>query len=214
MKAIILGASGAVGSELVKLLEKDTEFEEVVMPLRRNIESPNPKMKSVKIDFDNPDSYKDLIKGDVLFLAFGTTIKKAGSKEAQYKIDFTYQKNIAKAAEENGLKTIVLVSSAGANPKSMFFYSRMKGELDEEIKKMNFDSVNILKPSVLDACREEERFGEKMAIKIGRAIKGFPLLGKYRAIKTSTVAKAMINLAKKQQKFVELELDDIFAEVE
>ena len=164
--AVLLGASGLVGSALLKQLIDDPEYDKIIAIVRKKFKVDHPKIEQQIIDFDKPESYTDLIKGDVLFSSFGTTIKKAGSKDNQYKIDFTYQYEVAKAASENDIKHYVLVSSAGADPKSKIFYSRIKGELDQEISKLNFDHITILRPSMLDGSRKEKRSGEQIGLKI------------------------------------------------
>ena len=135
--------------------------------------------------------------GDELYSALGTTIKKAGSKEAQYKIDFTYQYEVAKAAAKNGVKKYLLVSSAGANYKSGNFYLRIKGSLDEKVQQLNFEKIRIFRPSILVGLRSEKRLGESIGIKIaGTITKIIPALKKYRPIKASQVAEAMIKICK------------------
>ena len=127
--AILIGATGLVGAALTDALLADSRFEKVVVFVRRATGKNHPKLEEHIVNFDAIDNWKQLLTGDVLFSAMGTTIGKAGSKEAQYKIDYTYQYEVAKAASENGVRQYVLVSSAGASPQSKIFYSRMKGEL-------------------------------------------------------------------------------------
>ena len=145
------------------------------------------------IDFDKPESAKDNLKGDVLFSALGTTIRKAGSKEAQYKIDHTYQYKIAEMCAQNSVGAYVLVSSAGANPDSKIFYSRMKGELDRDVQKLGFQKVRILRPGILEGERNESRMGEKTMIGFSRIISKIPGLRMLKPIHGEKVARAMIN---------------------
>ena len=116
-KAIVIGSTGMVGKELVKKLIENEHYSEIISLVRRPSGITNPKLDEHVIDFDRPETWKDLVKGDVLFSALGTTIAKAKSKEEQFKVDFTYQYNVAKIAVENGATSYVLISSAGANPK-------------------------------------------------------------------------------------------------
>ena len=109
--------------------------------MRRSLNINNPKLEEHIVDFDKIELWKNNLSGDELYSALGTTIKKAGSKEAQYKIDFTYQYEAAKAASENGVKKYLLVSSLGANSKSSNFYLRMKGSLDEKVQQLSFDQI-------------------------------------------------------------------------
>jgi uncharacterized protein YbjT (DUF2867 family) len=153
-----------------------------------------------------------LVTGDVLFSAFGTTLKKAGSKDAQYKIDHTYQFQVAEAARGNGVKQYVLISSAGADPDSSMFYNRMKGELDRDVQQLGFEQIAILRPSVLDGDRSESRRAEAIGIWIGKYILPLiPYFRKYRAIKAQKVALAMIGAWTTQDQAVLIrEADELF----
>ena len=145
------------------------------------------------VDFDKPEEWAAYIIGDVLFSAFGTTLKKAGSKEAQYKIDYHYQYLVARLAAENGVPDCVIVSSPGANPDSRLFYTRIKGELDRDVSKLGYDRFSIIRPSVLEGERPENRLGEKIGIVIGKLLSWIPGLRIYRPISGKKVALAMIN---------------------
>ncbi|PKP09732.1 MAG: NADH-quinone oxidoreductase subunit F [Bacteroidetes bacterium HGW-Bacteroidetes-4] len=207
--AIVLGATGLVGSALVEQLVLNDAYEKVVLFLRRYSGRHNEKLVEHIIDFDDPDSWKHLVKGDVLFSAFGTTIKKAGSQQNQFRIDYTYQYQMAEIAKNNGVTTCVLVSSAGADAKSKIFYSRMKGQLDDAIKALGFENLILLKPSVLVGQRNETRFGETVGIVVGRWLTRMPGLKKYKPIEAVTVAKAMINGAAGMGKQT-FELNELF----
>lgn len=192
--AIVIGATGLVGSHLVQLLLENIEFKLIKIFTRRSLGLESNKIKEFIVDFDNIDSFRKDLTGDTLFSSMGSTIKSAGSKEKQYKIDFTYQYEIANVAAVNGVNNYVLVSSAGANAKSRFFYMRMKGELDEAVKGLDFSNISIIRPASLDGNRNEERTGEKIAIKVTSGMaKLIPGLKKYRPIHANIVAKAMIN---------------------
>lgn len=193
-KAIIIGATGLVGSQLVRQLLCDGRFQSVIVFTRRKTGWSHPKLSEQIVNFNQIDQWSDQIKGDVLFSAMGTTLKKAGSKEAQYKIDYTYQYQVAEAAATNGVSSYVLVSSAGASADSKIFYSRMKGELDEAVKKFNFRKTVILRPSILDGERKGKRPAEQASLKISRWVTRF-IFKKYRPIKGETVAQAMIQTA-------------------
>jgi uncharacterized protein YbjT (DUF2867 family) len=144
---------------------------------------------------DNLNYGSNLLTGDVLFSSLGSTIKKAGSKENQYRIDYLYQYQTASFAAANGVPTFVLVSSMGANPKSNFFYPRMKGELERDVKEIGFQRLAILQPSILDGNRIEKRFAEHFSVCMMQIFKYIPGLWKYRPIQARIVAQAMINLA-------------------
>ena len=210
-KAIIIGATGLIGKALIKELKTNSNYTEVVLIARKKIENLPAKFRVIQIDFDKIEEIKSEITGDVLFSVLGTTMKTAGSKEAQYKIDFDYQYNVAKIASENGVKNLVLLSSAGANSKSSIFYSRMKGELDEAVKKLTFSHVSIIRPSMLTGKREEFRLGEKIFTPIAYVLNIIPFARKYRPIKDSIVAQAMINaVTKNQNQYQIYELNDVF----
>ncbi|MBS1587646.1 MAG: NAD(P)H-binding protein [Bacteroidetes bacterium] len=197
MKAIILGATGLVGSKLLDLLLADERFEKVLIFVRRGTGKKSAKLEEHVIDFDQPESWKHLVKGDVLFSAFGTTIKQAGSKEAQYKIDYTYQYQFAEAAADNGVKTYVLISAAFSNPKSSVFYSRIKGELEQAVMRLPFNNIHILRPGMLEGYRSQHRPGEKFFSGVMKAIGLIPGLKSMKPIRDLQVAKAMVNAASK-----------------
>jgi uncharacterized protein YbjT (DUF2867 family) len=212
-RALILGATGLVGGHLVKLLLDDDRYEKVTVFVRRSTGISHPKLTEHSVDFDNLDAWGGLVTGDDLFSCLGTTIKKAGSQDAQYMIDYTYQYRTAKAAAESGVSTYVLVSSSGANPHSRIFYSRIKGELDRDVKGLPFKTVSILKPSVLMGERKEKRTGESLGVFLGTIlIPLIPPLRKYRPIPAETVAKAMIKAANDTDApaISEYELEEIF----
>lgn len=194
-KAFVVGATGLVGRELVQLLLEDKRFEKVVVFVRRTTGIRLAKLEEHLVQFDAPQTWQHLISGDVLFSALGTTIKQAGSQSAQYKVDYTYQYNFAKAAALNGVSTYVLVSSAGAKPSSPIFYSRMKGELEEDIKKLQIPFIHILQPGLLTGNRNDFRLGEKLIAPLLSIVKYIPGIQHYRPIQGKTVAQAMINAA-------------------
>ena len=206
MKAIILGATGLVGSKLLELLLKDSRFDKVLIFTRSASGKTQPKLEERIIDFDMPDTWQHLVNGDVLFSAFGTTMRKAGSQDAQYKIDYTYQYEFAKAAADNGVKTYVLVSAAYSSPDSKIFYSRIKGELERNVSKLSFENVHILRPGMLAGNRKEYRAGEKIGIPIMNFLSLIPGLGHFKPILDVQVAKAMINASFKDGKGVHIYL--------
>lgn len=198
MIAILIGATGLIGKSLLQQLLEDDDFSVVKVFHRRSTDVSHAKLEEYVIDFDQPESWADEVTGDVLFSTLGTTLGTAGSKEAQYKVDFTYNFQTAEAASKNGVKTFVLLSSSGADPTSRIFYTRMKGELDEAVKQLRFGQVRIIKPSVLDGDRGEFRLGERVGIVLGKALAFLPGIRKYRPIKDVVVAKSMIQAAKKE----------------
>lgn len=208
--ALIIGATGLVGSKLVEFLLKDNSFDQVGVFVRRSINLKNPKLVEHLIDFDRYESWKHLVKGDVLFSCLGTTLKKAGSEEAQYRVDHTYQLQFAKAAEENGVQSYALISSAGADPESRNFYLKMKGQLENDVKDLNFEQLAIIRPGLLKGEREESRRGEKAAEIVLRFFNGIGLFRKYRPVPADTVALAMIRALKSGDRYNIYELDEVF----
>ncbi len=209
MKAIVIGATGLIGRELTSLLLSNDIYTEVVVFSRRSINLQHPKLKEHLIDFDQPHEWKNLVSGFVLFSTLGTTIKKAKTKENQYRIDYTYQYEFAKAAAQNDVRHLVLVSSSGANPDSKIFYSRIKGELEEAILQLPLPNITILRPSLLLGKRNEKRTGEALAQRIMPIVTRY-IFRKYRPIPAKIVAKAMLNESVRPSGRKIYELNEIF----
>lgn len=201
MKALIIGATGATGKDLVTQLLDDAAFSEVHIFVRRNVDLKHPKLLVHVVDFDKHDEWRSLLQGDVLFSALGTTLKQAGSQKAQWKIDYTYQYEVAKAARANGVETMVLVSSAWATAKSKVFYTRMKGQLEDDVKALGFRSLAIMRPPSL-IRKDSDRFGERISVQVLKAVNSIGLLRAIRPMPTSQVAHAMIVMAKAAQEGV------------
>lgn len=198
-KAIVIGSTGMVGTQLVNLLLDNESFTEIISLVRKASGVNHPKLTEHIINFDKPDEWKELVKGDVLFSAMGSTLARAKTKDFQYKVDFTYQYETAKSAVENGVPCYVLVSSAGANPNSVNFYLNMKGVLEKEINRLPFKTTQIFRPGQLDGNRKENRLGEKLALKLTYFANKLGLFKKYRPIQGSELAKAMIAASEKPQ---------------
>lgn len=207
----VTGATGLVGKALVKQLLDEDAVEKVNVFVRRSTGIRHPKLREQVIDFEHPESWKPLVAGDVLFSTLGTTLKKAKSKANQYRVDFTYQYEFARAAAENGVPVYVLVSSAGADSRSAIFYSRMKGELDEAVRLLPFAHCTILRPSILVGAREERRPAEVWAAAITTVVTRY-LFREYRPVAAETVARAMIAAAfhPGSESQTVVELDEIF----
>jgi uncharacterized protein YbjT (DUF2867 family) len=196
-KAIVSGYKGMVGTELIELLIENQNFTEIISFVRRSSGIKHPKLNEQIVNFDKMEEWKHLVVGDVLFSTLGTTLAQAKSKANQFKIDFTFQFNIAEIASNNGVANYVLVSSAGANSKSKIFYSKMKGQLEDAVKLLPFKAMNILKPGQLDGNRIESRLGEKMALNVMSKLNKLGFMEKYKPIHARQVAQAMINVSKK-----------------
>lgn len=191
MEAIVIGGSGATGRELVRLLLEDVRFTKVRVLVRKAYFEQHDKLEEIIVDFDKLSSYHQVIKGEVAFSCLGTTLKDAGSKDAQWHIDYDYPLDFAQLAFNNGVSHFVLLSAIGADAKSSIFYNRMKGSLEEAIKKIGFKHLMILQPGFIERPNSN-RFGEKVGLK---AITFFNSLGFFRhyaPIKTHQLAQAMI----------------------
>lgn len=207
--ALVIGSTGMVGRELIKQLCESSEFEQVISFVRRSSGFSHSKLQEHVVNFDQPESWKELLKGDVLFSCMGTTLAAAGSKASQYKVDYTYQYETARMAAENNVPVYVLVSSTGANANSALFYPKIKGQLDEAALKLGFKSVQILRPGQLYGERQQKRSAELFAVKMMFAMNSLGIFKKYRPIHASEVAKAMISAAKRTGSNI-FTLDELF----
>lgn len=199
MKAIIIGATGAVGKDLVELLIKNDQFTKVLVFVRRDFPVKHPKITQHIINFDKPEEWKHWVQGDVLFSAMGTTLKQAGSKGNQWKIDYSYQYEFAKIAHENGIGQLILVSSANANVNSLFFYMKMKGALEEALKKLAFGRLVIFRPPLL-IRKNSDRSGENISVKILQFFNTFGLLKKMKPMPTEFLAQRMMEASLQTEK--------------
>lgn len=190
--ALLLGATGLVGGHLLQQLLDSSRYAQVVALTRRPLDTQHSKLRQEILDFDRPDPA--LIRGDDLFCALGTTLRKAGSKEAQYRIDCTYPFEIGKIGKQNGVRQYLLVSSVGANAGSSNFYLQTKGDLEEKINGLNFEHFVAARPSFLLGERSEFRLGEKIGIALAKVFAPF-IPRRYRGIEAEKVARALVRLA-------------------
>ena len=192
MRAIVIGATGATGHDLMHLLVHDATFTEVLVFGRRSWpgEKTN-KIKEYCIDFDAFETWQDWVLGDVLFLCLGTTLKAAGSKEKQWRVDYDYQYKFAEIAKQNGVKTVVLVSAEMANANSSFFYMKMKGALENAVKLLGFEQTIIFNPPGL-VRKESDRNGEVFGIKLLGFFNKMGLFTSKAPLKTEGLAKSML----------------------
>jgi uncharacterized protein YbjT (DUF2867 family) len=210
MKAAISGSTGFIGTHLIELLKTEEAFENIDVLTRKQVDLPPKFNVLVNSNLET----QQLENVDVAFCALGTTIKTAGSQEAFYHVDHDLVLAFAKNAKAAGAKTFVLVSSVGATPNTSNFYLRVKGETERDLKEVGFESIIILRPSMLMGERKEFRFGEL----VGKGLMSVfnPLmvgsLSKYRGIHGKTVARAMVKLGKENLKGVHvLEGNDLHA---
>lgn len=190
MKALVIGATGSTGELLVDELLADTGYTSVTVFVRRATGKRHPKLTEQIIDFSNIYSHKDLIIGDVFFSCLGTTLKAAGSKENQIKIDFDIPATFAKLARENGVPSFVLLSAYGASAQSRVFYSQIKGKLEDKIAELGFPQYIIFKPGLLSRAGTD-RFGEKVMDNLLRFANSLGLFRKFRPLPTNLLAKKL-----------------------
>lgn len=209
-KAILIGATGATGKDLVQVLLQDAEFSEVHVFVRKPLDFKNPKLKVHVVDFTRMEEWKDLINGNVAFSTMGTTLKQAGSKEAQRIVDFDYQFHFAKYAKENGIPHFVLLSAYGADAKSMLFYNKMKGDLEEAVQKLDFDYLTIFQPGILDR-KNSDRTMEVIGLKVIKFFTNLGLFTSQKPMPTEVLAKAMVKASKLNTKKISfISLNKIF----
>ena len=209
LKVVVLGSTGMIGTALIKQLLDDERFEQIDSFVRKPSGIMNVRLREHIVDFDLPHTWEHLVSGDALFSCLGTTLKQAGSKQNQYKIDVDYQYTMAKIAASKGVEKLILVSSAGANEKSGNFYLRMKGELDSSVQKLGFKTTHILRPGQLYGERQQNRPFEKAAVNLMFFLNKLGIARKYRPIHANDLAKRMIQLIESQNSGI-LTLDELF----
>jgi uncharacterized protein YbjT (DUF2867 family) len=192
--ALVAGASGLIGSSLVKMLLTEDQYSRVHILVRKEIDWIHPKLKQHVVDFDQLDSLALNFKVDDAFCALGTTIAKAGSQAAFIRVDHDYVISFAKMALSLGAEGFFVVSSMGASSSSKIFYSRIKGMMEENLKAFDFPTLVIFRPSLLLGPRTEKRAGEKFSGWMMKAF-DFAIPAKYKAIHVDQVAKRMIEVA-------------------
>jgi len=194
--ALLLGATGLVGSECLKRLVTDDYYSRIIVLTRRALTDAvgSPKIESHVIDFDRISDYRDLLKASHVFCTLGSTIRQAGSKEQFYKVDFTYVHDIAGICAGQRTEHFLVVSAMGANARSGIFYNRVKGELEKALQQLPFKSLSIFRPSLILGDRKEYRLKEEIS-KLAAGIFTFAIPGKYKPVEASDIAKAMLTIA-------------------
>lgn len=210
MKALIIGATGATGKDLIQVLLQDPDYTEVVIFVRRQSGITHPKLSEVLTDFDNLEQVAQSIKGDVWFSCLGTTLKTAGSKEKQWHIDYEIPMKFAEIAKRNGVTRTVLLSAYGASAASRVFYSKMKGRLEDKMAGLAFDTYIIFRPGLL-LRKDTDRLGERLMAGVLRFLNALGLIRKFRPMPTSTLAEKLAKAPKvlPTGKHI-IELDKIF----
>ncbi len=192
--AVVAGASGLVGSALIKRLTDTSEYGQVHILVRKELDLVHPKLVQHIVDFDQLENLTfDFIPDDA-FCTLGTTISKAGSQTAFIRVDHNYVCTFAEMAKELGVTGFFVVSSMGANQASSIFYNKVKGRMEDDLKKIGFPRLGIFRPSLLLGPRKEKRAGEKFAGWILKLL-DFMIPSKYKAIDVDNVAKKMVEVA-------------------
>lgn len=195
--ALVAGATGLIGKHCIYRLLESPEYTRVIALTRKPLTIKHHKLHQVMVDFDNLDAVKEELIADDVFCCLGTTIKVAGSQENFKKVDFGYPLKLAQLCQQQGARQYLLVSAMGANSQSSIFYSRVKGELENAISGLHYNSFQVFRPSLLMGDRKEVRIGEIIGKVLMKAT-GFLFIGplkKYKAIQGETVAKVMVKAA-------------------
>jgi uncharacterized protein YbjT (DUF2867 family) len=190
MKALIIGATGATGRDLVAILLNDPDYTQVIAFVRRASGLTHAKYSEIITDFDNLEAVSDAIHGDVWFTCLGTTRKAAGSKEKQWHIDHDIPLGFAKLAKKNGVPRAVVVSAYGASATSRVFYSKLKGTLDKAILDLAFGTCVIFRPGFL-VRKDTDRPGERVTAAVLRFLNRLGILRRFRPLPTATLAEKL-----------------------
>ncbi|MEP7266108.1 MAG: NAD(P)H-binding protein [Saprospiraceae bacterium] len=196
-KALVFGASGLVGSQVVSFLSDHAAYSRVDAFYRSGDETEFEKLHKHVVEFEDMSSWADQVTGKDLYMCMGTTMKKAGSKKVFHHIEFDYITQIASIAAENGVNQFIIVSASSADKNSLFFYNQVKGLIENKIKRMDFWAIHILRPSILLGQREETRTLESFAAGAGLALKaiGPKLFSGVTPIEAQKVAFCMVKVA-------------------
>ena len=195
--ALLFGSSGLVGGHLLNQLIKDINYSKIKLFVRTDPEISDPKVEVVKTNFNNLQNYKEDMKGDDCFFCIGTTKKNSLDKDEYRRVELDIPKEIAKITKSNLVNSFIFVSALYANPKSSGDYVRFKGLVEEELKRLNFQKLVLMRPSFLMGDRKEKRVGEKIGIFVFKLLSPLLLgpLKKMRPIHAETVARAMMTVA-------------------
>ena len=209
--ALVFGSSGLIGGHLLDQLIKNDNYNKIKLFVRSEIITNEPKIEIIKTDFNDLDNYNEDIKGDDCFFCIGTTKQNSPDKNEYQKVELEIPKKIAEIAKINSVNSFIFISSIYANPKSSGDYVKFKGLVEEELKKLNFSNLGILRPSFLMGDRKESRVGEKIGILTFRLLSPLLLgpLKKMRPINSEKVAKAMIKIANKRNDQIIFESNEI-----
>ena len=195
--ALLFGSSGLVGGHLLNELIQNDNYNKIKLFVRSVPEISNPKIEIIKTDFNNLKNHKEDIKGDDCFFCIGTTKKNSPNKNEYRRVELEVPKQVAQIAKSNSVNSFFFVSSGYADSKSSGDYLKFKGEVEEELKRLDFSKLGIMRPSFILGDRKEKRVGEKIGIFLFKLLSPLLLgpLKKMRPIHSKTVAKAMTRAA-------------------
>ncbi|HSJ38014.1 MAG TPA: oxidoreductase [Planococcus sp. (in: firmicutes)] len=213
--ALIAGATGLTGNELVKILLDHPAYDKIYVLARRPLDIEHPKLEQIRVHFSRLEDYKDYFQVDEVFCCLGTTIKKAGSQNTFRKVDYDYPTALGALAKSAGVNKFLVISAMGADARSNIFYNRVKGQMEDRLKGMDLPALHIFRPSLLLGDRQEFRLGEKAASLLAPIFS--PLLrggmSKYKPIQAEQVALAMCAAAQSDSSGVAVHLSDEIAEM-
>jgi len=209
--ALLFGASGLVGNHLLNQLISNNNYSNIKLFVRSSIDISDPKIEIIQTDFNNLENHKEDIKGDDCFFCIGTTKKNSPDKNEYKRVELDVPKQIAQITKSNSVNSFVFISSGYADPKSSGDYLKFKGEVEEELKRLNFQKLGIMRPSFLLGDRKEKRIGEQIGIFVFKLLSPLFLgpLKKMKPIQSATVAKAMIAITQNKVSKTIFESDEI-----
>lgn len=207
-KAILIGATGLTGSLVLRKILADSAYSKVIVFTRSPTGCRHPKLEEHRVDLFDLELYKDIYKADVVFCCIGTTKSKTPDPTLYKKIDYGIPLAAARLAKENKISKFIVISALKANVNSLFFYNRVKGEMQQQVLQQTIEYTHILQPSLIIGKRKDRRIGEGMAIAFFQ-IFGFLIPKKYKAIPADTIANAMLYLANSNFKKTIITSDEI-----
>ena len=209
--ALLFGSSGLIGGHLLNQLIKNDYYDKIQIFVRSVPEINDPKVEIIKTDFNNLENHREDIKGDDCFFCIGTTRQNSPDKNDYRRVELDIPKEIAQIAKSNSINSFVFVSSGYADPKSSGDYLKFKGQVEEELKRLNFTKLGIMRPSFLMGNRKEKRIGEKIGILVFKLLSPLLLgpLKKMKPINSEIVAKAMIKAANENLEINTFESNEI-----
>lgn len=209
--AIILGATGLTGRILLQKLLKDPRYGKIILFSRSTVKIENSKIEEHLVDLFQLENYKEQFKADQVFCCIGTTKSKTPNEETYRKIDYGIPVTAAKLCKENGISNFTVISALGANPDSVVFYNKVKGEMQRDVMAQKIKNTYIFQPSLIAGDRQEKRFFENLAKQVMKIL-NYVLIGplkKYRSIHPVTIARAILIVAKKGYEKSVIESDEI-----